>query len=443
MQHMTRETKVGLVVGTGIILLIGIIVSDHLAAANRGSASVPAPPGYVEAAGANGQPRVINPRGYQRPEDPITEQRVAPIPPAENLNPNRAQQNPTHIEIAQVDPGNNSANSRVINPGNAPRTFNPPANNNGAPTNTTGTTPGQPTLNTGGDRNLNNFLRTQGVLDEGNTGNNSNPNNTLTLNHNPTGNNNPTNGNGNTVTVVPSARQPEPIIHYVQPGERLWTIAEKYYGNGKHWTIIAQSNADKMVDARQGIVRENVRLVIPHKSVVLPEATNTAAGNDNTTANNAGDEDHTRIGVGNTLSVRTVKVESGDNLTRIAERYYRSNDYAYVKAIVEANRDQIRDADDIKAGMLLKMPDVRTTHAAPARTSASDSTTADPREAQRAAAAGKTYTAQSGDTLSEVARKKLGDFRRWHEIYELNKSQMSGPNALREGMVLVLPADAR
>ncbi|MEX2212859.1 MAG: LysM peptidoglycan-binding domain-containing protein [Phycisphaeraceae bacterium] len=436
---MTRETKVGLVVGTGIILLIGIIVSDHLAANNRGSAAVPAPPGYVEAAGTSGQPRVINPRGYERQAEPAAEQRVQPITPAENLNPHRGNTGNPRIAIAQVEPGT-GANGTGNGAGNG---VNPHlgATGQGNSQHLDGT----------GDINLRNALRSQGVLDEGrgNTGTGNtfanNTGNTGTPGH--AGNAAGGNGAGN--TAQPPARQPEPIVHFVQPGERLWSIAERYYGNGKYWTIISQSNADKMVDARQGIVRDGVRLVIPHKSVVVPETSN--AANTVTNANNgATAADHTRIGVGNTLSVRTVKVEAGDNLTRIAERYYRSEDPSYIKAVVEANRGQIRDADDIKAGMLLVMPEIGATSVSNAtdnaRNTANSAGTSNDRRATDStprAAATKTYTSQTGDTLSDIARKRLGDARRWMELHELNKASVPNANALREGIVLVLPADAR
>ena len=58
------------------------------------------------------------------------------------------------------------------------------------------------------------------------------------------------------------------------------------------------------------------------------------------------------------------------------------------------------------------------------------------------AAAGGTYTVRSGDTLSEIAGRTLGDADRWREIYDLNRDQLSDPNEIHAGQVLKLPGGA-
>jgi hypothetical protein len=49
-----------------------------------------------------------------------------------------------------------------------------------------------------------------------------------------------------------------------------------------------------------------------------------------------------------------------------------------------------------------------------------------------------TYTVQSGDTLTSIAAKRLGDYRRWTDIATLNK--IRDPRSLRAGQTLSLPA---
>jgi len=47
-----------------------------------------------------------------------------------------------------------------------------------------------------------------------------------------------------------------------------------------------------------------------------------------------------------------------------------------------------------------------------------------------------------GDTLTSIARRHLGDGGRWREIHLANRETIgSDPDALKVGMVLVLPAD--
>ena len=47
---------------------------------------------------------------------------------------------------------------------------------------------------------------------------------------------------------------------------------------------------------------------------------------------------------------------------------------------------------------------------------------------------------QPGDTLAAVARRELGDERRWPEIWELNRSRLGNQNLLYVGTPLLLPA---
>lgn len=55
-------------------------------------------------------------------------------------------------------------------------------------------------------------------------------------------------------------------------------------------------------------------------------------------------------------------------------------------------------------------------------------------------APGGVHVVQSGDTLTGIAAKYLGSIARYGEIYELNRDRLSGPNALRVGMELRIPA---
>jgi len=50
-----------------------------------------------------------------------------------------------------------------------------------------------------------------------------------------------------------------------------------------------------------------------------------------------------------------------------------------------------------------------------------------------------TYTVVAGDCLWNIAKKYLGDGARWTEIYELNRDQISNPNLIYPGQVLVMP----
>ena len=50
-----------------------------------------------------------------------------------------------------------------------------------------------------------------------------------------------------------------------------------------------------------------------------------------------------------------------------------------------------------------------------------------------------TYTVRAGDTLSKIAKERLGDASRYNEIFEANKDQLSDPDKIKPGQVLNIP----
>jgi nucleoid-associated protein YgaU len=56
-----------------------------------------------------------------------------------------------------------------------------------------------------------------------------------------------------------------------------------------------------------------------------------------------------------------------------------------------------------------------------------------------AAQAGKTYTVQSGDTLSKIAKEHLGDANAYMKIFNANKDQLTDPDKIKPGQVLKIP----
>jgi nucleoid-associated protein YgaU len=53
-----------------------------------------------------------------------------------------------------------------------------------------------------------------------------------------------------------------------------------------------------------------------------------------------------------------------------------------------------------------------------------------------------TYTVQSGDTLSKIAKEKLGNANAYMKIFEANKDQLTDPDKIKPGQVLKIPASA-
>jgi nucleoid-associated protein YgaU len=60
--------------------------------------------------------------------------------------------------------------------------------------------------------------------------------------------------------------------------------------------------------------------------------------------------------------------------------------------------------------------------------------------APAAAPAVETYTVQAGDTLSKIAKDKLGDAKAYMKIFEANRDLLSDPDKIKPGQVLKIPA---
>ncbi len=56
-----------------------------------------------------------------------------------------------------------------------------------------------------------------------------------------------------------------------------------------------------------------------------------------------------------------------------------------------------------------------------------------------AGAGAKTYTVQSGDTLSKISKEHLGDANAYMKIFEANKDQLTDPDKIKPGQVLRIP----
>jgi len=58
-------------------------------------------------------------------------------------------------------------------------------------------------------------------------------------------------------------------------------------------------------------------------------------------------------------------------------------------------------------------------------------------------AAPQTYKVKKGDTLSSIAKAKLGDAKRWPELFVLNRAKIRHRDRLTVGQVLTLPGPPR
>ncbi|MFQ5424205.1 MAG: LysM peptidoglycan-binding domain-containing protein [Phycisphaerae bacterium] len=185
---------------------------------------------------------------------------------------------------------------------------------------------------------------------------------------------------------------------------------------------------------------------------------------------------------------RTIKtihvVKPGECLGKVAALYYGRSTAARARAIFEANRDILTDINSVRANDALKIPELDDTGSAfepapqfaaatitPSRTSEKDGEVRIPRSigqeirrrsgrtgsrhAMNAAARKKAtraamspssrarrfrwYEVRSGDSLSAIARRELGNEKRFNELYRLNRDRLDDKHRLKPGIRLRLP----
>lgn len=140
--------------------------------------------------------------------------------------------------------------------------------------------------------------------------------------------------------------------------------------------------------------------------------------------------------------IRYHAVQKGDNLYRLAEKYYGSG--SQWKLLADANKDRVGANNTLREGTRLRIPagapaafTKQSPATAPKPESKKDTRPAAPKADETRIAKARTYTVQKNDTLGEISRRALGTSRRWPEIAQLNG--LDEEDLLTPGMVLRLP----
>ena len=128
-------------------------------------------------------------------------------------------------------------------------------------------------------------------------------------------------------TRSPTVVDPSAVVHEVQAGDDLWTLAERYYGNGPDWRRIAAANPDRLTGGPDRL-EVGWRLQVPGARAAEPP---------------------------DSESEETVTVRWGDNLSSIAQRELGDDDRW--PELYDANRAVLDDPDLLDTGMRLQLPD--------------------------------------------------------------------------------------
>jgi len=143
-----------------------------------------------------------------------------------------------------------------------------------------------------------------------------------------------------TTTRRPTTRQPAAQKHTVAEGDSLWSIAERYYGDGNLWPQIKTANPG---------IDENT-LKIGQVIVIPPKREPTPAGREARPA--TGDQPCEKPTPG--VRPHVYRVEEGDTLIGIARNILK-NGNRWME-IYELNKDKIDNPNVLPVGLELKLP---------------------------------------------------------------------------------------
>lgn len=140
-------------------------------------------------------------------------------------------------------------------------------------------------------------------------------------------------------------------IYRIQEKDSLYSIAKATYGDASLWRALAEFNEGRV--GKDGAVRVNATIKLPPKHVLTGGAPGPELKSSNpspateTAARKPTEAKPVAKGT-------THKVVKGDSLAKLAEKHLGSKDRA--REILAANRDKISDPNQIQIGMVLKIP---------------------------------------------------------------------------------------
>jgi len=356
---MTRETKVGLLVGCGIILLIGIVVSDHLSVASNdssadllqfGSKRTTPALRHATPAGANGL----------SPSEAAPRRRPVPLP----QEMNRSERESEQAEREHAGPSGESPNGdtersprkygleivpaqRIVvgasQPQQAPRQrghvqadARDRATRASARSDASGPTDsGESDLSESSNAPGSSVLRPVVIGPEASAARDRTTRSA---------------SGERSDAPSPPAGSESTVIHKVEQGQTLYEIAEHYYGKGEYWRSIREANPT-VVD-RRGHVSAGARLLIPNKAGRIRAQALTPTDEEREAA--VGDAGRAST-TGTPRITRTYTVRAGDTLSSIAAEQLGDEKLWY--DLYEANREVLDDGpDSLSQGKTLTLP---------------------------------------------------------------------------------------
>lgn len=304
---MTREHKLSLILGFAVVLVVGVLLSDHLSGARKA------------------QPDQLDPATNLALLDDST-RRVTEPPSLVLVDPHGR---PVAINPAPVVVEETFTQPQIASADRVPEVFSD-------------TTMFKPVSSVEGDPGRLAQLKEQLAGTFNDLANGRGPDAAAAIDSAP-------------VTVKMTAR-PETTTRAPAPGtggqrtytvrsnDTLWAIAQRTLGDGFRYKEIAELNRDRI--GPDGELRVGATLRLPADAQLADASPATPA------ARPAAEKPGAKTPASKPMSTYTVK--SGDTLGEISQKLLGTS--RRYREILEANSNQLEDADSLRAGMVLKIP---------------------------------------------------------------------------------------
>lgn len=296
---VTREHKLALIVGFSVVLVVGVLISDHFSRARVAQFGGAAPAGTPVDFGAGDEfARAHRDRLALPEEDPAAS--VSDIPLADGSKP--SERSPTEI-LMGVPHGRDEGWERIDL---------------------------ADAIGRAGERARQGL---SGIVGEREIQPITQVSNAAAGNENEA----PRRQTENRAAPSETPREIGPAVevqrYEVKRGDSLSRIAANFYGDGNLWRKLAEYNGDRVGD--DGSVRIGVTLLIPPREALGGGASAQARATE-------------------PARPRTYTVRRGDSLFSIANRTLGSGHRW--REIYELNRSEIRDPDNVPTGLTLRIP---------------------------------------------------------------------------------------
>lgn len=215
------------------------------------------------------------------------------------------------------------------------------------------------------------------------------------------------------------------LIHKVEHGDNLFTLAKRYYDDPKQWMKIYNANVDVIYDRNSLPVGKE--LIIPEARVI-----DTIYSKDTTSLEEITSIPQSKRRVDEKRHI----VRQGDTLYKLSRQYYGNTENWIL--IYNANKGRLGDNNTLYVGQELTIPDTKALAQGPKRNDLkplrSEKIINNDKEQDY-----KTYEVKKGDTLYKIARQFYNDGSKWRKIYEANKEILPNSSDLEAGKVIVIP----